>query len=187
MLLSCLTSCFCFTRKRRYQLLFKCISTNPWIILVSLLTGEKLLTRHFTLFYVWYLKMSVSSLPVLQYGSNSRYTTSTSFQDYMKSSTWKSNRNTYFKNAARIAEITNVVLHYWDSCIPQAFILSIQENKTSQGLCFGTGASCPAARIQTAKPFHLPITRCLWPNYLLVMAAGQPSPQTVPRRCLEKH
>lgn len=45
--------------------------------IISLLTGEKLLTRHFTLFYVCYLKMSVFSLLESQYGSNSRYTTNT--------------------------------------------------------------------------------------------------------------
>lgn len=193
MFLSRLSFCFfsLFSQIGRYGMLFNCISSNLWISYSFSVDQNKTPPQSFhisfTLFYVCYLKMK-GFFPSLPYGGNNRYSASTGFsrETVSESSTWKFNRNIYFKIASRIAKVTCYtsplrLLH------PKAFILSIYVNKTSQGLFLGTGANCPAARIETAKPFHLPRTRCLQPNYYWGWPLASVSPQMVPRHCLEKH
>lgn len=156
-----------FSQVRRRSMFFTCISS----FYIS-----------FTLFYVCYLKVKGSSSHTAAENWQAQ-----GFQErqYLKAvpegSTEIHISKLHLELPIHIPCTSPLRLPY-----PQAFTLSIHANKTSQGLFLGTGANCPAARIQTAKPFHLPRTRCLQPSYYWGWPPASASPQTVSGRCLEK-
>lgn len=190
MVLSCLSFCFLFLFSQigSYTMLLNCISSYLRISYSFSIDQNKAPPESFHII-LCLLPENEKFLPFLVIWEQQQVFIKC--RDFQRDSIWKQylkvQQNYVFQNCIQNCKIHICCTSPVGLLYPKTFILSMHVSKTSQGLLLGTGTNCPAAHIQTAKPFHLSRASCLQPNSVWGWPLASVSPQMVPRHCLEKH